>query len=226
MTQSTSSITDFSRTVFRVGRRRTAMYFMLCAGIASFAVHDGAPGPLSNLAIDSTAGASFLSREISSVFARFDAKMLKLQRAQTVTAFARRYAVNSRLALDIHDAAERAGIDPDLAFRLVKLESDFDEQATSPVGAIGLTQLMLATAQEYDESLTSEMLYERQLNLRLGFRYLRDMLEEHDGHIMLALAAYNRGPGTVSKLLAQGQVPSNAYERVIMRGYTGRGILE
>jgi soluble lytic murein transglycosylase-like protein len=178
------------------------------------------------MSADSTSATSFLTREVSAAFHQFDTGMQKLRRAQEIAGFARRYAINSRLANDIHAAAVKADIDPDLAFRLVKLESDFDEQATSPVGAIGLTQLMLATAQEYDSTLTADMLYDRRLNLKLGLRYLRDMLREHDGHVMLALAAYNRGPGTVRNLIAQGRVPSNAYERVIMRGYTGRGTLD
>ena len=58
----------------------------------------------------------------------------------------------------------------------MKLESDFNPHATSPVGAIGLTQVMPATARFYVKGITREGLYDPNTNLRVGFRYLRGLV--------------------------------------------------
>jgi soluble lytic murein transglycosylase-like protein len=193
--------------------------------VGAFILDNNSPRP-AVLTSNANAAPAVLRAQITGAFAAFDEHTRKLARAQAIASFGHHYKITPKLARDIYGAAERAGVDPDLAYRLVKLESYFDEQATSPVGAIGLTQVMLSTAQIYDRNITAEQLYDRHTNLRIGLSYLREMLEQHDGNVMLALAAYNRGPGHIERLLAQGRTPNNAYERIIMRGYTGRGILE
>lgn len=145
----------------------------------------------------------------------------RLQRWNKIYTFSRRWMVDTELARAIHDAALDAGIDPELAFRLVNVESQFKERATSGVGAAGLTQVMLPTARYYDPKITKEKLYNRETNLRIGFRYLRDLIDEQRGNVKLALLTYNRGAQAVQNELSLGLDPSNGYDRKVMRGYSG-----
>jgi soluble lytic murein transglycosylase-like protein len=145
----------------------------------------------------------------------------RLQRWNRIYTFSRRWMIDTELARAIHDAAIDAGIDPELGFRLVNVESQFKETATSSVGARGLTQVMLPTAKYYDRGITQAKLYRRDVNLRIGFRYLRDLIDEHHGNVKLALLTYNRGALAVQNELALGLDPSNGYDRKVMRGYSG-----
>jgi soluble lytic murein transglycosylase-like protein len=145
----------------------------------------------------------------------------RLQRWNRIYTLSHRWMVDTELARAIHDAAVEAGLDPELAFRVVNVESQFKERATSHVGAAGLTQVMLPTARYYDPKITREKLYDRETNLRIGFRYLRDLLDEHRGNVKLALLTYNRGGLAVQNELAMGLDPSNGYDRKVMRGYSG-----
>jgi soluble lytic murein transglycosylase-like protein len=145
----------------------------------------------------------------------------RLQRWNKIYTFSRRWMVDTELARAIHDAALNAGLDPELGFRLVNVESQFKERATSGVGAAGLTQVMLPTARYYDPKITKEKLYERETNLRIGFRYLRDLIDEQKGDVKLALLTYNRGAQAVQNELSLGLDPSNGYDRKVMRGYSG-----
>lgn len=147
-----------------------------------------------------------------------------LQRWHDIDAYARRYHISLELAQAIYDAAVAERIDPALAFPLVRLESQFHERATSSVGAIGLTQLMLPTARFYAPGITRQELYNRDLNLHIGFRYLRDLLERY-GDVRLALLVYNRGPVAVAEARKAGVNPSNGYDRIVMRGYRGKGLI-
>ena len=110
-----------------------------------------------------------------------------------------------------------------LAFRLVRVESEFNEKATSPVGAVGLTQLMPSTARYFQKGITKNQLYDRETNLRLGFRYLRTLINEYDGNLKLALLVYNRGPAAVERARAAGLDPANGYDRMVAGGYKGNG---
>ena len=150
----------------------------------------------------------------------------ELERAQKVISYSSRYNIGASLAGNIVDVASAEGIDPELAFRLVKLESDFNVHATSPVGAVGLTQVMPSTAKYYVKDVTREKLYDPQTNLRVGFRYLRGLVDEYDGNVKLALLVYNRGPVAVAKSRAQGDNPSNGYDRILTKGYRGSGVME
>ncbi|HEX7091240.1 MAG TPA: lytic transglycosylase domain-containing protein [Longimicrobiales bacterium] len=129
-----------------------------------------------------------------------------------------RYDISRDLAEDIYDAAVEADIDPALAYGLVKTESNFDHRAVSNVGARGLTQLMPRTARWLMPGISNEDLFDRQINLRLGFHYLRDLIDQYDGNIRLALLAYNRGPGTVDRVLARGGDPNNGYADMVLSG--------
>ena len=150
----------------------------------------------------------------------------QLDRANKVIGFSTKYHVSADLAGAIYDIAMQEGIEPDLGFRLVKLESEFNERATSPVGAVGLTQLMPATARFFMNGASRESLYDRETNLRVGFRYLRTLIREYKGNLKIALLVYNRGPAAVDAALDMGLDPANGYDRIVMKGYRGRGTVD
>jgi soluble lytic murein transglycosylase-like protein len=84
------------------------------------------------------------------------------------------------------------------------------------VGAIGLTQLMPATAKWFHRGVTRSDLRNPDVNLSIGFRYLHELIDKYDGNTDLALTAYNRGPGTVDRVLKRGGNPDNGYAAMVM----------
>lgn len=114
--------------------------------------------------------------------------------------------------------AERQRLDTELVRAVIRVESDFDVGALSHKGAMGLMQLMPATAVE----LAVENPYDPEQNLRGGTRYLRRMLDIFDGRLELALAAYNAGPEAVRRF---GGIPpypeTQSYVEKVMRIYRG-----
>ena len=148
-----------------------------------------------------------------------------LSRWHRIFTFSNRYSIKVDLARRIYDASMTAGIEPELAFRLVRVESEFNPSALSPVGAVGLTQLMLGTAREFEPGVTREDLVDPDLNLRIGLRYLRALIREY-GDLKIALLVYNRGPVAVQNAMSEGRNPANGYESVVTRGYRGRGTLD
>ena len=167
-----------------------------------------------------------LSAQLDSTRGELDLARMQLDRANKIIGYSTQYRIRADLATSILDVASAEGIDPELAFRLVKLESDFNPRATSPVGAIGLTQVMPATARYYVKGITAEGLYDPNTNLRVGFRYLRGLVKEYKNDMNLALLVYNRGPVAVEKARAEGDNPSNGYDRILTRGYRGKGTVE
>ncbi len=167
-----------------------------------------------------------LRAELNSARGDLDLVNAQLERMQTVFNYSARYRIGADLAAAIYDASLAEGIQPELAFRLVKIESEFKERATSPVGAVGLTQLMLPTARFFDRKLTRETLYDRETNLRIGFRYLRSLIEQNEGNVKLALLMYNRGPVAVNAARRAGTDPSNGYDFLVMKGYRGKALVE
>ena len=170
--------------------------------------------------------ASQLRDSLASLRGQLDLTSAQLDRANKIIFYSTHYRIGADLATTIMDVAMAEGIEPDLAFRLVKLESDFNDHATSPVGAVGLTQLMLPTARYFDHAITRERLYDRRTNLRIGFRYLRALIGEYKGDVRLALLVYNRGPQAVNNALQMGLDPANGYDHIIMKGYRGTGTVD
>jgi len=95
----------------------------------------------------------------------------------------------------IDQAAKESGIDSLLLAAVVQAESSFDPGVVSSRGALGLMQLMPATAAQYG---TREPL-DPGHNLRAGSRYLRHLIGRYQGDLELTLAAYNAGPGNVRR---------------------------
>jgi soluble lytic murein transglycosylase-like protein len=95
----------------------------------------------------------------------------------------------------IRQHASNQGVRPDLVRAVIQVESAFNPKAVSPKGAMGLMQLMPATARELgvvDPFNPAE-------NIRAGVTYLRRLLDRYDDNEQLALAAYNAGPTAVDK---------------------------
>jgi hypothetical protein len=90
------------------------------------------------------------------------------------------------------------GIAPRLALSMAKVESGFDPRAVSPKGAIGVLQLIpFFVCQEYEVS--PEMLFDPEVNIRIGLSYMKSLLERFDENLDLSLAAYNAGAKRVVK---------------------------
>ncbi len=163
-----------------------------------------------------------MSQQLESLRGELSVARLQLDRAEAVMEYSGRYDIPANLASAVYDIALAEGIEPGLAFRLVHVESGFDLHAKSSAGAVGLTQVLPSTARFYDAGLTTTQLYDRDTNLRLGFRYLHDLLARYDDNLERALLAYNRGPSKVQELLAAGVNPGNGYAQSVMRGYHRR----
>ena len=127
----------------------------------------------------------------------------------------------------MREAASSQNIEFELLQALIATESGFDAGAVSPKGAIGLMQIMPATARRYgvdDEAHAGlqRRLTEPRLNIRTGTRYLRDLINMFPGQIELALAAYNAGEGAVQR--AGNRIPNiketQNYVRTILELYT------
>ena len=146
-----------------------------------------------------------------------DLQRTQIEHLKRVTENSSAYGIPADLAERIEQIALAEGIDVKLAFGLVATESEFNRRAVSPVGAVGLTQLMPSTARYFRPDLDREDLFDRDTNLRLGFRFLKTLIVKYDGNLKLALLAYNRGPDKVDTILRNGGDPDNGYARLVMR---------
>lgn len=125
-------------------------------------------------------------------------------------------------------------VDKNLVYAVIKQESNFNEKASSGKGAIGLMQLMSDTAEEiaFELDIDEANLYDPEMNIKFGTKYLSDLLSRYEDSKEMAVVAYNAGFGNVDKWIAQGvikedgsdleNVPyreTNMYLRKVMRNY-------
>ena len=127
-------------------------------------------------------------------------------------------------------------IDPMLTFAIIKTESNFEEKVVSRSGAIGLIQLMENTAKEQAQKLnieySKELLYNPEINLKLGLSYFNTLLDYYNQNYILAFTAYNAGLGNVQKWITDGTIKedgsdienipfkeTNMYVRKIIKNY-------
>ncbi len=111
----------------------------------------------------------------------------------------------------LREASQAQHIDYELLQALIATESGFDAAAVSPRGAVGLMQVMPATAQRYgvmpDRKVSVQAkLADPRINVKTGSRYLRYLIDLYPGRLELALAAYNAGEGAVQR--AGNQIPN------------------
>lgn len=109
----------------------------------------------------------------------------------------------------VERASQRFDVDADLVRAVIWVESRFQSRAKSPAGARGLMQLMPATASGLAQQLrwTRANPYDPEFNITAGTYYLHALLERYHGDTMLALAAYNAGPGNVDAWRVKGLPP-------------------
>ena len=126
----------------------------------------------------------------------------------------------------LRDASRQHGIDYELLKALIVAESGFDASAISPKGAIGLMQVMPATAERWGlrgdaRTPIEKKLVDPQVNVRTGTRYLRHLMDLFPGQLDLALAAYNAGEGAVQR--AGNRIPpfreTQNYVKTVMQLY-------
>jgi len=211
----------------RARLKRTVLGVACC--MAALVVHQNQQVAAASAAPAETsraAAAGDLRQRLSITHGEVAIANAQLERWNRIFAFSNRYNIGAQLAGAIHDIAIDEGIEPELAFRLVKTESEFRERATSHVGAVGLTQLMPGTARYFAKNITREQLYNRDTNLRIGFRYLRGLIRENDGNVRIALLMYNRGPVAVERARRAGRDPSNGYDQLVLAGYRGDGVVQ
>lgn len=137
----------------------------------------------------------------------------------------------------VYKYSEEYKIDQNLVFAIIKAESNFNPNVVSKSKAIGLMQLMDTTAEEIANDLhinfiKGTSLYNPEINIRLGIKYFSNLLKDYNGNQLLALTAYNAGPGNVKKWIEQEIIKSdgsdienipfketNNYVRKILRDY-------
>lgn len=137
----------------------------------------------------------------------------------------------------VYKYAQEYNVDPLMVFAIIKAESNFNPNVVSNSGAVGLMQLMDATAEELCNKLDifyvkKVSLYNPELNIQLGTKYFADLMKEYDNNYLLALTAYNAGIGNVKKWIEAGVIKAdgsdienipyketNNYVRKIIRDY-------
>ena len=131
------------------------------------------------------------------------------------------------LADVVIEEADRHGIDTGLILAVMHVESSCYHRAVSPVGALGLMQIMPATGEE----LASQhgipwhgpaTLFDPAINVKLGVAYLKELSDRYQ-QLPTALAAYNWGPGHIDRRLRRGSSPPEVYVNSVMRAYASVG---
>ncbi len=137
---------------------------------------------------------------------------------------ARGYAVSSaEIDFAINTAAKRNDVDPNLIRAIIKAESNFNPNAVSRKGAMGLMQLMPETAR----SLKVQNPFDPKQNVDAGVRYFKNLMDNYKGDLKLSLAAYNAGSGAVTRSNGVPHIPEtqNYVKQITSAYWNGGGAL-
>jgi soluble lytic murein transglycosylase-like protein len=219
----------------RRARIRSALALIGIVGAALLVIANRRPSPATAEAASLSGGSSGFSfglvgenrrlrQELENITGEAALLKAQVERANKVIEYSGRYGITASLAEIIFDAALAERLDPELAFRMVKLESNFNPRAVSKVGALGLVQVMPSTARLFDKNVTREDLFNPQINARIGFRYMRRLIGLYKGDVRLALLAYNLGESRVDEARRSGRNPLEGYNRILLKSYTGTGV--
>jgi soluble lytic murein transglycosylase-like protein len=130
------------------------------------------------------------------------------------------------VAVTIVEQAFENGLDPRLVMAVIHIESRANTYAVSPVGAIGLMQIMPMTGEELAHEMSmpwagEASLFDPKVNVRMGVAYLRQLADRY-GNTSVALAAYNWGPGRIDSKLRRGVPLPREYVDSVMEAYYGQ----
>jgi soluble lytic murein transglycosylase-like protein len=141
-------------------------------------------------------------------------------RNQTI-GFNNRSFTQKQIDAAIEQAAARHNLDPNLVRSVIKVESNFNPNAVSRKGAMGLMQLMPQTARQ----LRVTNPFDPQQNVDAGVRHLKQLMENFGGDVKLSLAAYNAGATTVARSAGIPRIPEtrNYVKRITELYYGGTG---
>lgn len=199
---------------------------------AGFGPRTGVPDSLRELRVPTVAPVSVPTPYLDRVI-----KPTVDPRERAIDDMAQRYHLTETMARMVHDAAAEVGLDPELGFRLIRVESVFDVDAVGQGGAAGLVQMMPGTARDINPEIdTTRELMDPHTNMRLGFGYLREMIQRYDKYgadaVRLGVIAYNRGEISVDRALKRGKDPENGYGQRVLgprahggRSYAGKGVI-
>ena len=129
----------------------------------------------------------------------------------------------AQLARTIVAEAHRNALDPVLVMALIHVESRFNNFAVSPVGAMGLMQILPSTGEEIAAELGitwhgPQTLFDPIANVRIGVAYLHQLSERYED-LPTALAAYNWGPGRIDRRIRRGTTLPTDYPRLVLEAH-------
>lgn len=179
-------------------------------------VLDVAPEMSNPAAVQLGSELAVLTGEVRGLRSELELSGLEMERLEQIQRYSSEFGIPADRAMQVYDIALAEDVNPELAFNLVRVESGFRRTAVSSAGAIGYTQIRPSTARWLDATVEARDLFDTEINLHLGFRYFRYLLDEYNGDTRLALLAYNRGPGRVGDLLTLGIDPANGYAKAVL----------
>ena len=204
-------------------KRIVAQVAVIAVGAAALFGMGGVTNVLAGRDLLSRPGTIDTVSQVDSLQGELKATRAELERAHQVLEFSGRYGIPGDLSARIYDNAVAEGIPPTIGFQLVNVESRFQNGVQSGASAIGLTQLRLPTARAYDATVAASDLMNPDVNLRIGFRYLKDLLKRFDQDVALALEAYNKGPTFIAAQQDAGSVVKGRYSQSVMTGPRRKG---
>lgn len=206
---------------------RYQLYFKTPATPAPPPAHGmaSAKGAAASVKVKATGGASGTSGSRPRLAFNPAADAAAGVKAQRLVALMHQSKAFKQVRGTLQQEAARHGVDVNLVKAITATESGFNPRAVSPAGAVGLMQIMPATARflglrDDGKQSVEEKLSDSATNARLGVRYLQQLLRQFNGRLDLAVAAYNAGPGAVRKRMAiPPYAETQGYVRTVLAIY-------